>query len=115
MTGDAPRSLQAVARSVDSYVAANVCAVSLTAAALVELATVMTATISSCAALLAKATGRVRAVGLAAARASFSNREPWNCARRMVQDTDLAQQTLLRCRSGSRPTCIDHTQRYTEK
>jgi hypothetical protein len=123
VTGDAPRSFQAATRFSDNYVAANNCAAIFTAAASTEIAAVMTATISKCAALFARTTRMVRHVGFeeieeglelrarAAARASNSYRVRRDGARRLANDRDLAQQTLVPCPDSTHPTSIDETER----
>jgi hypothetical protein len=108
------------ARSGDNYAAANNCAAIFTDSASIELVAVIAAMISRCAALLVKTTRHVGFAEIeerlelrarAAARVSNSYSVPRDSARRMANDRDSAQRTLVPCRDSIRPTRIEEAQR----
>lgn len=126
VTGDAPRSLDAVAHSPDNPVGAKICAAFLSTttfsnALLIEFAAVITATISTLAGLLAKAIGRACNAGIdkteqwleleasAAAQTSCGYRVPRDGARHMANDRNVGQRILAPAKGASfRPESTRH-------
>ena len=115
VTEDASRSSQAAARATDGSVVANNGAAVFADVSLTERAAVMAATISICAARLAKPTHMARRAGFeeieewlmlgpsVAARVAYRSGVPWEGARPMVDAGDFGRADLGDLLLGQRP------------
>jgi hypothetical protein len=118
-TGDAPRSLQATARSNDNYLAANDARDIATDVSPFEFAAAMTAANSRCTALLATRVARNAGLRKSTSGQCLGQRQPPARPIAMARPATardgwpatqiLAQATLAHCRGSALPTRIDAT------